>query len=547
MQTPSARPALSSSNHDRYDAAALLLLAGLVILVVLTYGSYAISNDEPVQQRYGELIIAYYTSGFADRSLFHLENLYLYGGLFDVTATLIARLLPLDLYDVRHILCALTGIGGIAATWATARLIAGSRAGLIAAALLAVTGAWYGAMFNHTKDVTFAAAMMAATYWLLRSARDLPRPRLRDVLLFGAMLGAALGLRAVGQLMGVYLAAAIILASFAHGPATVRDRMAFVGRSLLAFSPGLFLAYLIMIAFWPWAALGLFNPLRALFAFEAFNYDISDLFAGHVYRMSDMPRSYLPTYLAIKAPMVMLAGAALSIVGATIPHSLKLRITSRPRFDVAFLILAVAFPVALQVLGRGPAFSGMRHFTFVIPPLAALAGVGLAMAIDQLRDWRASVANAAAAAVVALILWDASVLVRLHPHEYLFYNALVGGLPGANGRYATDYWSNSMPEAIRAMEAYVGQMERRSGQPPGTYKVSTCSEPLQFDHVASKQFQLSNIWEEADFFVSVTHMNCDHMLRGEVIATVERMGVVIAVVKDHRPFKGEKPLPASGS
>ena len=39
----------------------------------------------------------------------------------------------------------LIGIGGIAATWATARLIAGPRAGLIAAALLAVSGVWYGA------------------------------------------------------------------------------------------------------------------------------------------------------------------------------------------------------------------------------------------------------------------------------------------------------------------------------------------------------------------------------------------------------------------
>src|SRR4029079_1939449 len=122
-------------------------------------------------------------------SLFQLENLYLYGGLFDVTATLLAKLLPLDIYDIRHILCALTGIGGIGATWATARLIAGSRAALIAAALLAVTGALYGAMFNHTKDVTFGAAMMAATYWLLRSARDMPSPRRRDVVLFGVMLG----------------------------------------------------------------------------------------------------------------------------------------------------------------------------------------------------------------------------------------------------------------------------------------------------------------------------------------------------------------------
>ena len=34
-----------STRYDRYDAAAVLLLAGLVV-AVLTYGSYGISNDE---------------------------------------------------------------------------------------------------------------------------------------------------------------------------------------------------------------------------------------------------------------------------------------------------------------------------------------------------------------------------------------------------------------------------------------------------------------------------------------------------------------------
>ncbi|MPZ39881.1 MAG: hypothetical protein GEU95_17840 [Rhizobiales bacterium] len=189
------------TRYDRYDSAAVLLLLGLVVRVLLTYDRYAVSNDEGLQQRYGELIVSYYTSGFTDRALFTFENLYLYGGLFDLTATLIGRILPYDLYSIRHILCAAIGIGGIAATWATARLVAGSRTGLIATVLLAVSGVWYGAMFNHTKDISFAAAMTGATYALLQATRDLPRPQLRHVVLFGAMLGAALGIRAMGLLL----------------------------------------------------------------------------------------------------------------------------------------------------------------------------------------------------------------------------------------------------------------------------------------------------------------------------------------------------------
>jgi len=58
-----------------YDIATTALIVALLVLALLTYGSYAVSNDEPVQQRYGELIINYFRSGFADTSVFHYVNL----------------------------------------------------------------------------------------------------------------------------------------------------------------------------------------------------------------------------------------------------------------------------------------------------------------------------------------------------------------------------------------------------------------------------------------------------------------------------------------
>ena len=158
------------------DTAAILLLVGLAAIALLTFEQYAISNDEEVQHRYGELILSYYTSGFADQSAFHYKNLYLYGGLFDVVAVVLGQRPAVRPRRHPSLLCALIGIAGIGAAWATARLIAGSRAALITAIALATCGAWYGAMFNHTKDIPFAAAMMGATYFLIRIGRDLPRP-----------------------------------------------------------------------------------------------------------------------------------------------------------------------------------------------------------------------------------------------------------------------------------------------------------------------------------------------------------------------------------
>src|SRR3984893_6470375 len=151
----SAQGALLSRNDLRWiarfephDIATVVLLAALGVMALFTYKDYAISNDEGVQHHYAELIIAYYTSGFKDLSVFGFQNLYLYGGLFDIIAVALSHAVPIDPYDLRHILCALIGVGGIGAAAATARLIAGPRAGLITATSLTLCGAWYGSMLQ---------------------------------------------------------------------------------------------------------------------------------------------------------------------------------------------------------------------------------------------------------------------------------------------------------------------------------------------------------------------------------------------------------------
>ena len=66
-------------------------------------------------------------------------------------------------------------------------------------------------MFNHTKDIPFAAAMIGATFFLIRIARRLPSPRAGDLAAFGLLAGAALGMRVLGLLLVIYAGFAIAL------------------------------------------------------------------------------------------------------------------------------------------------------------------------------------------------------------------------------------------------------------------------------------------------------------------------------------------------
>jgi hypothetical protein len=518
------------------DLATVVLIAALGVIVLCTFKDYAITNDEEVQQRYGELIVAYYTSGLIDRGVFSFQNLYLYGGLFDVIAVALSHLVPIDPYDLRHILCALVGIGGIGAAAATARLIASPRAALIAAAGLSVSGAWYGTMFNHTKDIPFAAAMTGATFLLIRIARRLPSPRAGDLAAFGLLAGAALGIRVLGLLLVIYAGFAIAL--YLPRPWRTLDRAwSFLIESSLRLLPALMLAYVIMILAWPWAGLAPLNPIRGLLAFSEFHYEIRTVLAGRVYEMADVPRMYVPIYFLIRVPLLILIGAALAVLSVLLPPRAA-RFRQLQGRDIALVSVTVFFPLTCQVIGHGPAFTGLRHFLFVLPGLATLAGIGLDAVLSALAARSRVAASSGATIVTACFLWDAVTLARLHPYEYLFYNPVVGGLEGASRRYDLDYWFSSMPEALNQLEAYLRRTAAIDANwPAQVYSVAVCGERLSFEKnvtLPQLQFDFKPRWEQSEFFIAPTHMNCDGDLDGKVIGTVERLGVVIAYIKDRR-------------
>ena len=536
-----------SRHFGAFDLLTALLIITITSIALWTFRDYAVSNDEGLQHHYGQLILEYYRSGMTDETVFGFRDLYLYGGLFDIVSVRLGEIFAsFDVYDIRHILCALIGIAGIAATAATARTISGSRAGFIAAVALAVCGCWYGTMFNHTKDVPFAAGMIGATYMLIRIMRRLPRPRFGDVLLFGLLTGCALGIRVLALLLVFYAGFAVLLAMPQPLQGNWRSTSRFILRSMAWLCPAFVVAYLIMIAAWPWAALAPLNPVRGLFEFAEFQKHIETLLEGHIYPMETVPRLYVPIYILIRVSLMTLAGAAIGLLfaGAS-PLARRAGLPPSSRREIAFVALTVAFPLACQVISKGPAFTGLRHFTFVLPPLAVLAGIGIDSAVTALSSWRKSFGVAALAAASVYFAWNASVLVRLHPYEYLYYNPAVGGLNGASRLYVTDYWVNIMPEAVSQLEQYLDRTERDGRSlTPRDYTVGVCGERVSFERERYaferrlKRIRLRWIknqqWGRADFFIAPTHLSCDKIMDGKVVATISRLGVPIGYVKDRR-------------
>ncbi|MGQ9369798.1 glycosyltransferase family 39 protein [Azospirillum sp. ST 5-10] len=535
-----------------WDDLTRLLLLALVVLAALTFRNYAISIDEEVQHVYGKKLLAYYLSGFADQSAFAFKDLFYYGGLFDLTVASLLPISPLSEYDTRHLLCAAVGIVGIAGTWRLARHLAGPRAGFFATALLALSGVYYGAMFNNTKDVPFAAGMVWTLYFATRLLDQAPRPRRATVLKFGLVLGMTLATRVGGVLAAGYLGLALLL----HWALVWRHqglgRAAEAARgTVAALLPAVPLALAVVAVFWPWVVQEPGNIVKALEVMSKFPINLETLFDGRLVQANDPPALYLPVYLTLKLPEAVLVGlaAALGVAAAALrrPDPLGLRPAAMVRLTP--ILLAALLPVVLFMAMRPTVYNGVRHFLFVVPPLVVLAAIG----VDGL--WRLAqrlgrrATHALAALLTAVGVHGAWQLGTMHPNEYVYYNALIGGTNGAEGRFELDYWGNSILEAVQRLQEFV-ELENDGRPPPRPYTLVVCGNALAARYELPPYLRLVNgrpDWRDADFFIGFTQDRiCPDLLDGRPILEVEADGVPLSIVKDRRPAPAE-PAPSEAA
>ena len=527
-------PFFGRGEHEperRWNYRAYALFAVLLGLVLLTFRDYGVTWDEDMHFAYGYKVLAYYVSLGRDRSYLDLMNLHTYGAAFDLLTAALARISPIGAWETRHLVDALIGLAGIAGTWRLGRVLGGGRAGFLAALLLALTPNFYGAMFNNPKDIPFAVALIWAVYYIVRLVPDLPRPPIATALKLGLAIGLAIGVRVGGLLAICYLGLGLtsFLALRRDGLAPrLRDAATMMLRIVL---PALAVAFPLMLFLWPWTQLDpIGNVWAALREFSHHDFPYKTLYDGAYYPATDLPWSYLPVYLVLKLPELTL----LSLAAAAVLAARHARRSVPVPCLVQWGLVAVAalFPIAFAVAEHAVLFDGMRHFLFVLPPLAVIAGAGLDRAFTSLPqgNWR----RAGAVGVTSWLVVHVGIMVSLHPDQYIYYNALAGGVPGAAGRFKLDYWAASYREDVNALAAYLQRRDKAS-YASRHYRIAVCGPPGPAVAYFPKNFVYERDWPKADFYISFTKDHCDTAMHGTSIYRTERLDTMLSVVLDLHP------------
>ncbi|HEX8993535.1 MAG TPA: hypothetical protein VF784_17785 [Anaerolineales bacterium] len=423
--------------YSEFLPIALLLTAALLVgaLIVKDYGQ---SWDEPDIYRYADYALGAYRYFFHTARLSPFSsNLNLYGPAYfmaaDLGARLIIRLVPQwSQVDAWHFIYFLTFLACVLCIYLLSRRWATPAAALGAAILFLTQPLLWGHAFINPKDIPFmtlfAASILAG---LVMIDRYKARRRLELAMVPASILfGITCTLRVIGPWAGI-----IVL-----GYAVYKLR----GGVVALAAAYLVLATITAYVAWPylWTS-PISHLIESVQTMSAFPFPAAVLFEGQLYKPGSLPRSYFPVLLAVQ-----LSESALLLIGAGIAASI-VPLFKRRHWQSLGLFLAWFLIPALVVIGLGsPLYDNARQLYFLLPPLFILAGI----ALDRLFAYLTHPVMQAAAMLLAAL---PGVLIgaRLHPYEYVYYNALVGGTGGAYREFEMDYWGISFKELSEYMNA----------------------------------------------------------------------------------------------
>jgi hypothetical protein len=519
-----------------WDRAAVVLFVAAALMVIATFDQYGVTWDEDAINWYGIFALDYYLSGFHDLRALNWLDLTNYGALFDMSAAALNLVSPFGTYETRHLLNGLVGIVGLIGVQRLGRELGGPRVGFMAALFLCLTPNYYGQMFNNPKDIPFAVGMVWSLYLMVRLLPELPRPSWPGVAKLGLAVGLTMGIRVGGLMLFGYVGLLLLLSALWRGSAARRWRV-FIAQGWVSLwrvlLPSVVLAYAVMLVFWPWAQDAPFtNPLLALAAFSHQIFPYPTLFAGSYMTPAELPWIYLPVHIMLALPELVLALLLAAPALAWVALRRAAFPLERARIIGVFMVaFAILFPVSYAIAIHAILFDGMRHFIFVLPPIACVAALVADNALDRLRrlSWRRPVYG-------ALALYGAyhlGVMAMLHPDEYVYYNMAVGGVHGARGLFKLDYWANSYAEAVQGLEDYLRE-EYGADFMAHDFTVAVCGPPGSAGYYFPDNFIFTPDREQAQFFIAFTKDNCDKAVPGKVIYRVERLDTLLSLVIDRR-------------
>lgn len=506
-----------------------ILLSLLILVAVGTVfheaGNYGIASDEALQNQYGQYGLAWYLSLGHDRRIFSyptIMHMPEHGVIVEVAVALVQKITG-EQWETRAVMGGLIGVAGLIAIALCGLELEGWWLAFVAALSLWLFPRFYGSIYNNSKDIPFLSANLFVLWGVLVLMKQWTRREVlvRNAVLVGFLIGLATSIRITAIIWYGIVVCLFALWWVLRGKETIREKS--VGASLARGIGALVIvgttSFVTMIVLWPWITISPFRNLyETIMTMSKYDWIGFVWFDGHKYLSTQLPIAYIPGWLLVGSPLPIAMSAVVGIIAAC-----GRAVRKRDTVPVV-AVLALLVPVAALAVGHATLYDGPRQILFLYGPLVLLGAYGFV----QLLLWMKRHKKVIGAIILIALLAQAQVewdVAALHPYEYMYFSPLVGGVPGAAGKWDMDYYITCNKAAAQWLAIHYQQYSHNA-RPTIQVAMDVQTVLPYLPSIFSVDSQ------QPDFYIATTRDGHDRAFTNyKVIATQEVEGYTACVVK----------------
>jgi len=511
---------------------------------------YGQNGDEDIEMIYGQDIYKYFTEGDMQATNYdnhrlgmHINGSHMYGSLVPLISEVTHQMFPqFDRVECRHFYSSLLGAVMMIFTGLLAYRLSGRNwwIGLLGFLFILFSPRLFGESMHNCKDIPFAAGVIVSMYFAFTIFIGIKQNALHKYIIYqliGLTLGMTLtfGSRSGGALLVVAYIIGTWIAFFWFDKAFRAAFKSHQKKNIYAIGIilSMILGFLLALLTWPY---GLQGPIHALISsFKEManrNVDIRVLFEGQYYMNKDMPWYYGFKWIFISSPIFVLVLFVAFVFNALFSF------IKNKQIDKALVVFFAIFPIIFIIIRHSTIFDTWRHLFFVFPFWAVGAALYYQNIMNYLHDkkWFKALYIIPVIGLLPEIIW----IFTTTPYQYIYFNALVGGIKGANGNYDLDYYQTSNRELGRwikrnAQKKADGSKVQVYTNMDGNYDHEYMQSDTSWIHVDYKRYYERST---ADYdyyltynrFLEINHLKNKQFPPCNAVYTIELRGVPIAAI-----------------
>lgn len=425
--------------------------AFLLIIMLSLSKNAGISCDEVLHYDHSVSVYNYFATHGEDQSALNtpVSNLRYYGQSYDNLTTILIKWFDIEnVYGFRHLMSTFAGWLVIFITALFAIWLLDYKAGILVLILFSVSPTYMGHAQNNLKDVPFALAYIASTFFMLKFLDSGRKNSYRDLIFLIISIAFAISIRAGGLLLLCYLFLFFFIFYLFKYLGDNKIDLIEIRTKFLWILFITIISWFLSILLWPYALQGpVKNVIESYRVMAHFPSTFRQIFEGKVEWSDFMPSYYLPKSMLITIPITVLTGLVLFLTPG------KFKFNSGNTLKYGLVVFTILFPLVFVIFEKSNLYSSWRQFLFVYPGIVLLAATGYSRIFGFIKNKYFKLGLAALIGVISI--HPVRFMGNNPEFYYLYYNQLVGGLKGAYSNYETDYYYVSQTAASEWLIDYL--------------------------------------------------------------------------------------------